>query len=68
MIELRIYEMFYEKECSSQISQESAVLESLFNKVAGLQACHFIKKRLQNMCFPVIIAKFLRASILKNIC
>ena len=29
---------------------------------------HFIKKRLQHKCFPVIIGKFLRAPILKNIC
>ena len=44
------------------------VLESIFNKVAGLQACNFIKKRLQHRCFPVHIVKFLRTSILKNIC
>ena len=44
------------------------VLESLFNKVAGLQACSFIKKRLQQRCFPVKLAKFLRTPILKNIC
>ena len=34
-----------------------AVLESLLNKVAG---CKFIKKRLQQRCFPVKFAKFLR--------
>ena len=28
------------------------MLQSLFNKVAGLQACSFIKKRLQDWCFP----------------
>ena len=39
-----------------------------FNKVAGLQACNFIKKRLQHKCFPKNIAKFLRTTILKNIC
>ena len=38
------------------------VLESLFNKVPGLQACNFIKKRLQQRCFPVNIAKFLRTA------
>ena len=32
----------------SQVSQESSVLEFLFNKVAGLQACNFIKKKLQH--------------------
>ena len=46
---------------------ETPVLESIFNKAAGLQVCKFIKKRLQHRCFPVIIAKFLRISILKNI-
>ena len=42
--------------------------ESLFNKVAGLQACNFMKKRLQHSCFPVNTAKFLKTPILKNIC
>ena len=44
------------------------MLESYFNKVAGLQAYNFIKKRLQHRCFPVNITKFLRIPILKNIC
>ena len=43
------------------------MLESLFNKAAALQACNFIKKRLQHRCFPVNIAKFLRTPILMNI-
>ena len=42
------------------------MLESVFNKVAGLQASNFIKKRLQHRCLLVIIAIFLRAPILKN--
>ena len=33
--------------------RKTPVLESLFNKVAGLRACIFIKKRLQHRCFPV---------------
>ena len=37
------------------------VLESLFNKVACLQA-NFIKKKLQHRCFPVNIAKFFKDS------
>ena len=57
------------------IHTKTPVLESLFNKVAGLKAwrleglkaCNFIKKRLKGRCFPVNIAKFLRAPILKNI-
>ena len=34
----------------------------------GLQACNFIKKRLQHRCFPVKFAKFLRTHFLKNSC
>ena len=47
----------------SQYSQEIPVLESLFNNVAGLYSCKLIKKRLQQMCFSVNIAKFLRISL-----
>ena len=36
------------------------VLELLFNKATGLQVCNFIKKKLQYMCIPVNIAKYLR--------
>ena len=32
-----------------------------------LQACKFIKKRLQHRCFPVNISKILKAPVLKNI-
>ena len=34
------------------------MLESLFNKFIGLQACNFTKKRLQHRRFPVNIADF----------
>ena len=44
------------------------MLESLYNKTAGLQDCDLIKKKLQHRCFHVNIAKFLSAPILKNIC
>ena len=30
------------------------MLESLFNKVAGLKGCNFIKKRLQHRCSPIL--------------
>ena len=40
------------------------MLESLSNKVAGLKAGNFNKKRLQHRCFPVKIAKFLRTAFL----
>ena len=44
------------------------MLKSLFNRVVVLQACNFIKKRLQPKCFLAeIFAKFLRTPILKNI-
>ena len=41
----------------SQYSQEKPVLESLFNKVAGVQSLNLITKQ---RYFPVSIAKFLR--------
>ena len=43
------------------------VLETFFNKVAGLQVCNFIKKRLKQRCFPVNTVKYLRTPTLKNI-
>ena len=36
------------------------MLESLVNKVKGLQICNFINKTLQHRCFPVKIAKFFK--------
>ena len=63
--------MFYQKSCSLKfrnIQRKTPELESLFNKVAGLEVWDFIKKRLQLSCFPLNIAKFLRTPILKNIC
>ena len=39
---------------------KTPLLESLFNKVAGLQADCFIKKRLQHRYFLVDFAKFLK--------
>ena len=38
------------------------------NKDSIIQACNFIKKRLQHKYFPVINVKFYRTPILKNIC
>ena len=51
---------------TSHYSQKIAVLGSLFNKVAGLQACNIIKRRLYHRCFPMNIAKFWRTPILKK--
>ena len=39
----------------------------VFNKVAGHQACNFIKKRLQHRHFLANIRKFISRPILKNI-
>ena len=47
---------------------KTPVLESPFYKVASLQVCNVIKKRLLHRCFPVKFEKFLRTPILKNIC
>ena len=41
-------------------------MESHFNKFVGLQACNFIKKRIQYRYFPVNFAKFLRTPFLQN--
>ena len=52
------------------IHKKTTVLESLFNRVAGLKACNFIIRGTpiqQHRCLPVNIAKFLRTSILKKI-
>ena len=43
-------------------------VKSPFNKVVALKVGYFIKKRLQQRCFLVNIAKFLGAPILKNSC
>ena len=43
------------------------MLESFFNKVAGLWAFSFIKKKSQRSCFPVKFVKFLRTPTFKNI-
>ena len=42
---------------------ETPVLESHFDKAAGLQLRNFIEKRFQHKSFPVVIAKFLRIPI-----
>ena len=44
---------------ASILTGKTHVLEFLLNKVAGLKACNFVKKRLQHKCFTLNIAKFL---------
>ena len=41
------------------LQRKAPVLESLFNKIAGLKICNFIKKRLQRKYFPVKFTNFL---------
>ena len=41
-------------------------MESLFYKVASLQACNFIKKKLQHRSFPVYIAKYLTTAFFSS--
>ena len=63
--------MFCKKRCSKKFCtfhRKTPVMESLFNKVAGLKTCNFIKKRLQHRFFPMKFAKSYRTPILKNIC
>ena len=48
--------------------RKKPALESLFNKVSGLEACNFIKKRFQHRFFPGRFAKSLRTPILKSSC
>ena len=40
-------EMFYKERCSQKfgnIHRNASVLESLYNKVAGIQDCNFVKR------------------------
>ena len=50
-------------EKSSKFHWKTSVLESLFNKVAGLKTCNIIKKRLQHRHFPAKFVKFLRTPV-----
>ena len=64
-------EVFCKKIYSSKFikfHRKTLASECLFNKVACLNACNFIKKRLWHRCFPVKFVKFSRTPILKNIC
>ena len=43
------------------------MLQSLFDKAVGFQACNFIKKRLQRRCLSVNIVKFFRTLFEKHL-
>ena len=45
---------------SCKFHRKTSVLESIFNKAAGLKVCDSIKKRLHHSCPPVKLAKFLK--------
>ena len=60
--DIRVSESFLES--FRNIQRKTPVSESLFDKVAGLEAYNLIKRRLLHRCFPVNIAKFLRAVFL----
>ena len=64
-----LLQMFFKIDVLKNLAMftERPVLELLFNIVAGLEDCNYIKKRFQHKCFLVNIAKFLR-TILKNLC
>ena len=47
-----------------KVNRKTPVLESLFDRVAGLKACSVIEKKLQHRCFPVKFAIFSRTSFL----
>ena len=52
-----------------QYSEKNTCVESLFNKVAGLKAYKFIKKRLWQRCFLVNIVKLLKtAFFIEHLC
>ena len=44
-----------------KFQRKPLVLEARFHKAAGPLFCNFVKMRLQYSCFPVKLAKFLRA-------
>ena len=50
----------------SQNSQENTSVRVSFLTKLQISACNFIKKSLQHRCFPVNLAKFLRAPFLQN--
>ena len=62
-------QVFCKKRCSQKFRKfhrKKPVMESLFSKVTGLQACDFIKKRLPHRYFPVKSSKCLRTPFLRT--
>ena len=46
--------------------KKSICVRVFFNKITGLQAYNFIKKRIQHRCFPVNVAKSLENNYLEE--
>ena len=44
----------------AKFHRKTPVLQSLFDKVVGLQTCNFIKKRLEYRCFFCEICEFFK--------
>ena len=59
---------FFVNRKTLNIHRKTPVLEPPFDRLAGFKTCDFLKKGLQHRCFPVNIAKFLRALIFMKIC
>ena len=55
-------------EKSRKFYRKPFVLESLYNKVAGLRTSNVLQKRLWHRCIVVKFTNCLRAPILKSIC
>ena len=52
----------------ANFTKKASMLESLFNKITGLQTCYFIKKETPAQIYFVKFVKLLRKSILENTC
>ena len=56
-------EVFYQKSCSLKFRKfngKAPVLESLFDKIAGLRTCNFSKNRLQHRFFSCEICEIFK--------
>ena len=59
-----------QKSCSfkfRKLYRKTPVLESLFKKIADLQACNFILKRLHYKCYPLNFVAFRPVTLLKSL-
>ena len=66
MFSWEIYEYF--RSSHRIFFTKKAVLKNFAIFTEKLQACNFIKSRIQHRCFPLNMVKVLRTPILKNSC